>query len=205
MALAISQRHAMFNPIISRHLIYCFQFPEHLYSLPLTMQMPYEHPLLPKVNQMVQMALEGGLFVKWNNDIKRYYTNLNRLHRPHGPRQLTLEHIFPAIVILAIGSGLSILLFLIEILVNRQARRRRCGRLWKILSMLIDGQRHFMKRDLTQRRHQHQNIVLRQMRKRIRPNIIFGRLGTVQRVETHWPSAKLGGKGQKSLPKILLH
>lgn len=144
LAVATPRNTAMNNINIPNWKIYCFSNTEHIYDYPLSLFMQHEHPLLSRINRIVQMSMEGGLFTKWNLDCRNNINRSYNYYHANGSITLTLEHIFTGLVLYAVFVSFAIGAFIAEHIVHPIARRRNCARIWKWFDMLIDGDRHFL-------------------------------------------------------------
>lgn len=141
-AVAVSHRHAMTNPKLSYSMIYCFTDREQIYRYPVSMLIKKDHAMLDAINEHIQRAVEGGLLVKWLKDIDG---KLNKMiDADLGPKKLTIEHISTAFMLYTIFGSLAVVAFIVELIVHPRASRPGASRIWKIVDMLIDGDRHFL-------------------------------------------------------------
>lgn len=132
----------MNNPKIPNGQIYCFKDTEQIYQYPVAIHMHENHLMWHRINDNIKMAIESGLIAKWNADSQM---NLKNVDLSNGSVQLTFEHIFTALALYGVFLGFSVSAFIAELIVYRNARRRQCGKFWKIADMLIDADRHFLK------------------------------------------------------------
>lgn len=142
LAVAVSRKHAYKNLNIPLGEIHCFEDTEHFNGYPVSMFIPRGHPLKSKINERIQWSVEGGLIKKWALDSQPRFKK-SILYSKH-PVVLTLGHISLALLLYLIFFCLSCVAFIAEIVIFRMNKRPHTSRLWKILSMLIDGDRHFL-------------------------------------------------------------
>lgn len=65
LAVAVSMERVKNEDLISRIDIYCFNHPDLIYGYPLKILVSKEFRYLTELNQLIQMASESGLIVKW--------------------------------------------------------------------------------------------------------------------------------------------
>lgn len=101
-----------------------------------------QHPLHTRLNDLIQLAIEGGLIGKWTADIEWNFRQKSNL--AIAPKILTVEHIFLALLFLAIFTSCAIGAFIAELIIYNRVSRSNPHRFWKIADMLIDGKRQFL-------------------------------------------------------------
>lgn len=74
------------------------------------------HPLLDDVNRVIKQILEMGLQKKWLSDM-----SIRSFEKSNGKTQivLSLEHLQGAFIVLLIGYSISVVIFLLEVTINK--------------------------------------------------------------------------------------
>jgi hypothetical protein len=95
----------------------------------LTMIMFYGDPLMRRVNEIINRAVEAGLYNYWismrMHGLKLLSRKIAIVHPLDGYYSFNLYHMQPAFYFLFMGWCLSALCFLVEILPNRVLRKRK--------------------------------------------------------------------------------
>lgn len=153
MAVIASYKHAMSNRNVSKSMIYCFKDDQKIFSYPVTMFMPTEHPLQEEINGFIQIALASGLFKKWSDESHRLLWLINGYYMDRISKKPSALNLTNFYVPLAIGCTIiiiSFLVFALEHIVHSKARSIGGHRFWKIIDMMIDGDRHFTNTPMVQ-------------------------------------------------------
>lgn len=168
LAVAVSQKHAMNNPVIPNWKIYCFPNTENIFNYPVSMYMRVGHPLEREINEITQRTLEAGLLAKWAVDSRMAFKQEART--PIRTKKLTIENI--SLILFLCGSFLTfaVLAFIAELIVHRRARSPGAGRFWTTADWLIDGDRHFLSNILLNEPAAPPANKIRQFSMRNRPN-----------------------------------
>lgn len=98
--------------------MFCFPTSNNIYTFSISMLATRDFHLLPKINEVIRSILEAGLFRKWQTESRRI--NLNDVEdEDTGGHDtyvaLSMNHIEGAFYLGLIGIGLSVLLFIGEI------------------------------------------------------------------------------------------
>lgn len=141
MAIAVSQKHALNNPIISSRKIHCFEDTNHLMTYPIAIFLQRNYPLQLVFSHHIRWIIESGLINKWSSDSKPKYEKPTKQH--FGPTVLSLEHVFIGFAFFLIFTLFSCGAFIAETIVYRMMRRRKVSHFWRFAEVLIDGKRHF--------------------------------------------------------------
>lgn len=143
LAVAVSLKHATNNPLTPYWKIHCFPDTQHFNSYPVSILMNKQSPMWSTVNQLTQHALAGGLFVKWNREVKFHAPH--QIQRNNRNAVLTLEHIFIGWAMYWLFMAFAVGAFIAEHIIHWQMKRTRGGYFWKLAEMFIDGHRYFLK------------------------------------------------------------
>lgn len=142
LAVAVSRKHALNNPVIAQSDIYCFQEDQNINTFMISMHIKKDHPKLHAINELAQRAFESGLFVKWTKDSKVEF-----------PRQientvlisLTIDLIYGAIFAYVMMMSLSIVILFAETLAYSKARMVNAKKYWIYMDIAVDAERHYLK------------------------------------------------------------
>ena len=150
MAVAVSRKHALNNPIISSKDIHCFDDTEHFITSPIVMFIPRNHPLQSVINQRLQWAVEGGLINKWSSESRAKYNEPINEHA--GPVVLVLEHFVIGFSFYFIANLFAFCVFILEHVAYSKMRQQNASRFWSFMDFLIDDHRYFWI-PITRQRH----------------------------------------------------
>ncbi|KDR23129.1 hypothetical protein L798_15211 [Zootermopsis nevadensis] len=89
------------------------------------MMMHVGHPLLDRINDIIQRVVEAGIFMQWKNAKLRagalgIYSPLNNYY------SFTMNHMQPAFYLLLMGISTSAFIFILELIASRLGSGRRC-------------------------------------------------------------------------------
>lgn len=161
LAIATSLKHAVNNRLIPNWKISCFSNNRAtIQSYFISMFVRRNHRLSHEINKFLNMAAEGGLFVKWNQLSSQLNDNPN-LHRYQGDFRsgtLLFWYIYPALFVYMGTNLFAIFIFILEHCVHYRANRPNASRLVRFGDLLIDGQRHFFIRITL---NNHRRLLLR--------------------------------------------
>jgi hypothetical protein len=100
-----------------------------VYNAGLSMVMLHGDPLMKRVTEIIDRAVEAGLCNLWTseyiNSIKLYSHKISLVHPLDGYYRFNLYHMQPAFYLLLIGWCLSALCFIVEFLYNRLLSKRK--------------------------------------------------------------------------------
>lgn len=142
LAVAVSRKHALNNAVIPNWMIYCFEDTKHFYGYPISLLMPQNHPLKLVINEHIQWALEGGLFIKWLSDSKVNFKQQSRIDYISA-HPVKFEQISIGWVFLLFFTSLAFIIFIVEHIINLNIKKSNTRQIWIIANMLFDGQRYF--------------------------------------------------------------
>lgn len=143
LAVAISKRHAMSNSHIPDRKIYCFGESNQITNYPVAFLIRTDNPLKQRIEEIIEMAHQGGLMAKWTKDFRR---SKGKKHNEHsGPIQFKLEHIFAANVYFILSHTAGTLTLITECLIDWNARRYPNNWFWRVAVIFIDGRRYFLR------------------------------------------------------------
>lgn len=132
LAVAVSRLHINAYHLAEQMDFYCFAKESSVYSFPVSIITLHSFHLLPKMNLMISNLLEFGLILKWAREEyigtlyrkileRRYYAkNFGLPNSNDRIIILTVSHISGAIVILCIGYGAALIIFIVEMIVGRK-------------------------------------------------------------------------------------
>lgn len=142
LAVAISQKHALNNRLVASWNLNCFNGREIIYSYPLAIFTQSDHPLRQKIEQLTQMAVEGGLLNKWTSDATNEFKQ-EKLNK-HYSKSLSIQQFAFPFTALCCSCAISFVAFLIEHIVYKLARTNgKYQKYWKFLDKCLDGRRLF--------------------------------------------------------------
>jgi hypothetical protein len=94
-----------------------------------TMVMFHGDPLMRRVNEIIDLVFEAGIYNHWISLVQNYYKALSRkislVHPLDGYYSFNLYHMQPAFYLLLMGWCLSVLCFMVELLYSRVFSRRK--------------------------------------------------------------------------------
>lgn len=114
LAVATTMTHAMNNFLVAPREIHCFEDRVHFQRYPVSILIEINHSMSDSISKYIQYALEGGLFVKWLNDVKSSYRTPNNVFHV----QLTNQHLFLAWLFFLLFTFFSIGAFIFEHIVR---------------------------------------------------------------------------------------
>lgn len=140
LAVAISREHAHNNRLISNSKFYCFRNSEIIYDYALKFLVRKDFSYLAQLNSFIGMTSASGLIEKWhiNSRIKSQYTHSTKEYGI-----LTIENIGVTYLGWFAIALCTILVFFVEILVHKMAKKPNARRIWKLIEMFINSDRHF--------------------------------------------------------------
>lgn len=123
--------------------IFCFNRNERIASFQPALLIRRDFAMRQRIDEIIQNAFEGGLFVKWDRDSQRRKKPL----LPYSPKPiLTLAEMAVLFVFFLIGGWiLSISVFINEIVIKRKNQQPNRIRFWIFLEQMVDGERHYFK------------------------------------------------------------
>lgn len=122
--------------------IFCFDRYESIASYQPALLMRKDFVLRQRIDELIQNAFEGGLFVKWDRDSQR---KKEHIFRYEAPLEITMEEFYVAYFIFGSGLAVSFLSFTLEHLIQWRFRHTQKPRLpaWTFYQTVVDGRRNF--------------------------------------------------------------
>lgn len=143
LAVAISKQHAAMNSAMPAWKMHCFADGRHLIGHPVAVFVRQTFPLRSRIDDYVQRLVEGGLLVKWKQNIQ--------LHPPHATvalrnrrAQLSNEHIALGWIFYGLFLLLGISAFVAEHIIAYRMKRSNAARFWVLAEKFIDGRRYLL-------------------------------------------------------------
>lgn len=136
LAVAVSLEHAINT---RRAYVYCFKKTDVIYKYTLKFLIRKDFPYLNELNWFIRKASEGGLIEKWridNNIQSQYKYNAKSNH-------MTFQNVYGFGCILSGCCILTVLCLFIERFIYKRVRSLNPSRIWLIIEMYIDPDRHF--------------------------------------------------------------
>lgn len=118
LAVGMSRRHAMNNPNFRSNL-YCFPLSDNIYTYSVLIFCREDFYLLPHINDLIDRFVEHGFVLKWLKESGDF----PMIHGIRGPQPLTTDHFLGALIYLAAGHTLALLVFFVEYLMRRRPFR----------------------------------------------------------------------------------
>lgn len=139
-AVAVARKRAFNYRTNAKEQFFCFDKSQNIRSIGISMVTKHRFDLLPEINRLLRYSLEAGLFVKWERDSSEavYSDDANAFKY----KRIMWKHFCGALIHLCIGLLGALIVFGLEIVINRRARARRRSKLWKVTERLIDGHRY---------------------------------------------------------------
>lgn len=140
LAVAISREHARTRRILhSDSQIYCLDKSDIIFEFASKFLVREDFLYLKQLNQFIQMASESGLIEKWRSNVKIHTSKEEeRIHS-------RLAKVIRGVHIICILTEILLtFILLLERFVYRKVRTSNESRIWKIIEMLIDSDRHFL-------------------------------------------------------------
>lgn len=139
LAVATSRRHC--ESLSIRRDIYCFDTSQSIRNYLKTFLIRRDFDRQNEFNNAVEQVMEAGLIAKWEKD----YT----LKREIDKNNMEVESVhmgdtYGPWMILGTLFSFSSLVAAIEQIIFRKAHNKNSKSIWKWMSMMIDGDRHFL-------------------------------------------------------------
>lgn len=144
LAVALSREYTRWIRLSSALQFYCFEKPEIIHSYALKFFLRKDFLYMNELNKFIKAASESGLIEKW-----RSYVNIQSINTQNSAERksglITLENIYGALGLWIVLQTLVLCIFLLEMLIHRQARKsNRVRRFWIFVEKIISPERHFM-------------------------------------------------------------
>lgn len=139
-AVAISRLYALNNLMVPASELYCFDDQNKIQSYLVSALVRSDFSEIPKINQIIQYSLEGGLFVKWKSDSVSHTKVTYR--RDRSTQVITVEHLIAGFVFYFIGLTVATGVLFLERIVQRKLSTANGGRFWTIVDKAIDDNRY---------------------------------------------------------------
>lgn len=139
LAVAVSREQVQSTYRSTTCQLHCFTNAEIIYDYALKFLVNKNFPYLNQLNEFIKTASEAGLIEKWQSK----GSSQSYVEQGADPYdQLTMGNLYAFnICICIIWIGI-ILLFSFEILVHKQVRKPNASRVWRLVEMAIDPDRH---------------------------------------------------------------
>lgn len=143
LAVGGSRQYILNSNSYSPSGIFCFDSDENIASFQPRLLIRKDFAKKMKVNEIVQNAFEGGLVVKWSNDILR---RRKPIIPPEPPIGITLKFFSPVLIfVLLMGSIMSTASFLCERIIHHKLKQCPQSWIWLRLEEFFDGERHYLR------------------------------------------------------------
>ena len=129
--LAISRSHSLNNPFfyIDDVDYFCFPVSENILIYSTVLMFRKYHHMLLLFNEKIRTVSESGLLEKWQIDsIKSGKRNSDSDQGDTHKKQLKMEHVEGAFLLVLAGSGISIVVFIFEVLFFYFEKKVACKR-----------------------------------------------------------------------------
>lgn len=140
LAVALSREYALNNRLISNSKFYCFEKSEIIYNYALKFLVRKDFSYLKELNTYFSMTASNGLIEKWYSAC-RIRSRVEHNERKYGI--LTIEYFQMTYFEWLCIEMATILILLIEMLVYKESRKPNPSRIWILIDMFIDSDRHF--------------------------------------------------------------
>ena len=148
LAVTISRAHAINSPVISKSEIFCFAKEKNVYSYSVTMFTKRNYHLLSKMNSIIRRVMEFGLIQKWERDSDELQElKLSMAEADPSDDELvvlTVSHIAGALIVLAIGNVMALLVFFVELFVHSKVASGDRKYFWTLLNATLNSKRYFL-------------------------------------------------------------
>lgn len=143
LAVAISYEHAQNSHLILSTDIYCFERSEIIYDYALKFLVRKDFGHLHQLNAFIKAASSSGLIEKWrlDNRIKSQVENGKTSYF----KTMNMDELQGYFVVCAIMVTVNFVVFLLEKYIHNKVREPNHSRLWNIVEMIINPDRHFLK------------------------------------------------------------
>lgn len=101
---------------------YAYQMPQIIASYPLALATWKGMPMLKAVDKSIATLIESGLVTHWSN---KFSARKNYVHENQTEKNVGLNELFPAVLLLLFGYSFGFLIFLIEVIFRRCIVRRQ--------------------------------------------------------------------------------
>lgn len=143
LAVAVSSVQAQEEKQSLKSGYYCFKSPNHIHEYSLKILASKDFPYLTELNNLIQMACDTGLIMKW---LKNYRTKLIFEIKPlYEYTEVTVDKFTYFIIIGLILNLLASVVGLIERIVYEKVFVENVGRnsFWRYIEMVINPHRYF--------------------------------------------------------------
>lgn len=140
LAVAISHEHAHNNRLISKSKFYCFKNSEIIYDYALKFLVRKDFPHLKQLNAFIGMTSASGFIKKWHiiSRVEPQYT-----YSPKVYGILTIENVGVTYIAWFTIALSTFLVFFLEMFIHKMAIKPNSSRIWKLIEMFINSDRHF--------------------------------------------------------------
>lgn len=135
--VAVATSHLHVYSVVQTSKIFCFDYPENLFSYLLTIQIRKDLPLIMSINSEIDKIVEAGFVSKWINNYKMKKSIDESSLESFSLRELFGLFIIPVLLLL-----MSIVLAVVEQIIYKNANTPNTHWFWKLASDIIDGKRH---------------------------------------------------------------
>lgn len=146
LAVAVSREQMRNDETLSGMHIYCFKNPNHIYEYPMRILTTKKFRHLSQLNRFIEMISESGLIGKWLRGIQ--FGQFGEKKSQIKYSEVDMEVIWVLMVIIAILMLFSTYVLYVERAMDKRDKNKPNARIWRIIKMLIDPDRHFFMDDL---------------------------------------------------------
>lgn len=147
LAVATSYTHALnYQAAIHPH-VYCFKNNEYINTYPVAIFMRSNHPLFTQIQQIVRMAIEGGLIERWEQKAQNAHSMNVRHFEIRQRTPLSFEQVLIPMAVLLLSAVIASAVLCLERYVFKMAsaRRSKYRKFWRWMEKLIDGRRNCLR------------------------------------------------------------
>lgn len=139
LAVAISREHAHYNRLVSGSEFYCFE-KDIIHEYAVAFQICQNFSYSAELNKFIGMASSGGLIKKWRSGS---YIHGGYKHTEKYGQNL-LGEFFGFFLIWVSILVITFFILFLERITYRKVRTPNTSRLWVIIELMIDSERHFL-------------------------------------------------------------
>lgn len=140
--MAISLEHARTNRLVKTSQFYCFEESEIIYDYHVRFLVREDFPYVHELNGFIREASASGLIEKWRLE------KIIRLPQRFGEFEfvdLSLYSYFGILFIVIPVFFVVLSILVLEKVVYKKSRKPNASRIWVLLEIFIDADRHFMR------------------------------------------------------------
>lgn len=140
LAVGGSRQHILNCHEYTPSKIYCFKYKENISNYQPSLLIRKNSRSKADINRIIRRLFEAGILDKWKRDCQREKNEIF----PIIPLEMQLEHLYLGLIfVLGIGSCLSIITFIAELITSAKINQEHSHRFWSYLEQFLSAQRYY--------------------------------------------------------------